>query len=69
LKWFLFVILGVLGLNLVVIALVGFILLSDWIRGHGKKTEIKPFPGSPKSKNLKRPGSLPPDRTRSKAGS
>jgi len=72
-KWFLFVILVVLGLNLVVILLVGAILLSDWVRGHRKKPDITPFPGNPKTvpepKKLKASTSPASGESRSKAGS
>ena len=72
-KWFLFVILAVLALNLIVILLVGLILLSDWLRGHRKKPDITPFPGNPKglppTKNLKSSTGHASGRSRSKAGS
>ena len=37
-KWLLYIVLGILGLNLLVIIMVGIVLVSDWIRGRGRKT-------------------------------
>lgn len=31
-SWLLYIVLGVLGLNLLVILLVGFVLVTDWFR-------------------------------------
>lgn len=45
--WLLYIVLGVLALNLVVILLVGFVLLTDWMRNRtrGPRPVPKPVTG------------------------
>jgi len=43
LRWLLYIALGILALNLFIIAMVGIVLLNDWIRNRKRPPSTRPY--------------------------
>jgi hypothetical protein len=43
-KWLLYIALGILALNLFIIAMVGIVLLNDWMRNRKRPPSTRPYP-------------------------
>jgi hypothetical protein len=44
-KWLLYIVLGILALNLLVIIMVGVVLVNDWIRNRKRPQRTRPYAG------------------------
>ena len=45
-RWLLYIALGILGLNLLIILMVGIVLFNDWIRNRRRPPSTRPYPRS-----------------------